>query len=83
MAQFNPTKFYQLGNGGSLVFEKDLDALTEFLERPHPEFFGGQVNDQPGGELQWVVVGDIRGKMEPPTSERIHFSVWGIGRAHV
>ncbi|KAK1694257.1 hypothetical protein QYE76_010954 [Lolium multiflorum] len=36
--------------------ERDLDALSEFLERPHPEFFGAQVNDQPGGELQWVVV---------------------------
>ncbi|KAK1627299.1 hypothetical protein QYE76_001614 [Lolium multiflorum] len=45
------TKFYQLGNGGSLVFERDLDALSEYLERPHPEFHGTQVNDQPGGEL--------------------------------
>jgi hypothetical protein len=39
------------GNGGSLIFERDLEALAEFLERPHPEFFGAQVNDQPGGEL--------------------------------
>ncbi|KAK1616975.1 hypothetical protein QYE76_022492 [Lolium multiflorum] len=52
MEQLNHTKFYQLGNGGSLIFERDLDALSEFLERPHPEFFGTQVNDQPGGELQ-------------------------------
>ena len=41
MEPLNHAKFYQLGNGGSLVFEKDLDALSEFLERPHLEFFGG------------------------------------------
>ena len=69
MEQLNHTKFYQLGNGGSLIFERDLDALAEYLERLHPEFFGGQVNDQPGGQLQWVVVADLRGKMEPPMSE--------------
>lgn len=66
---------HHAGNGGSLIFERDLEALAEFLERPHPEFFGGQVNDQPGGELQWVVVADLRGKLEPPMSERIQFSV--------
>ncbi|KAK1607265.1 hypothetical protein QYE76_030938 [Lolium multiflorum] len=74
MEQLNHTKFYQLGNGGSLIFERDLEALSEFLERPHPELFGAQVNDQPGGELQWDVVADLRGKMEPPMSERIQFS---------
>ena len=68
------TKFYQLGNGGSLIFERDLDALSEFLGRPHPEFHGVEVNDQPGGELQWIITADLRGKMEPPTSERILFS---------
>ena len=87
MEMLNHTKFYQLGNGGSLIFERDLDALSEHLGRPHPEFFGTQVNDQPGGELQWVVVADLRGKMEPPMSERIQFSVresnWldGLARA--
>ena len=87
MEQFSHTKFYQLGNGGSLVFENDLDALAEFLERPHLEFFGGQIHDQPGGELQWVIIVDMRGKMEPPTSERIQFSMrennWmdGLARA--
>jgi hypothetical protein len=81
------TKFYQLGNDGDLVFEKDLDQLAEHLGRPHPEFFGMQVNDQPGGELQWVVVTDMRGKMEPPTSEGIRFTTrennWldGLARA--
>ncbi|KAK1606435.1 hypothetical protein QYE76_030108 [Lolium multiflorum] len=67
-------KFYQLGNGGDLIFERDLDALSEYLGRPHPEFHGVEVNDQPGGELQWVITADLRGKVEPPTSERILFS---------
>ncbi|KAK1692065.1 hypothetical protein QYE76_008762 [Lolium multiflorum] len=68
------TKFYQLGNGGSLIFEHDLNALSDFLERPHPEFHGIQVDDTPGGELQWIITADLRGKMEPPTLERILFS---------
>ncbi|KAK1677020.1 hypothetical protein QYE76_037868 [Lolium multiflorum] len=80
----NNTKFYQLGNGGSLIFERDLDALSQFLGCPHPEFHGIEINDQPGGELQWVITADLRGKMEPPTSERILFSInWldGLARA--
>ncbi|KAK1626801.1 hypothetical protein QYE76_001116 [Lolium multiflorum] len=68
------TKFYQLGNGGSLIFEHDLDSLSDHLGRPHPEFHGIQVDDQPGGELQWIITADLRGKLEPPTSERILFS---------
>ncbi|KAK1629727.1 hypothetical protein QYE76_004042 [Lolium multiflorum] len=68
------TKFYQLGNGGDLIFEHDLNALSDFLGRPHPEFHGIQVNDQVGGELQWIITADLRGKLEPPTSERILFS---------
>ncbi|KAK1654048.1 hypothetical protein QYE76_071853 [Lolium multiflorum] len=81
------TKFYQLGNGGDLVFERDLDAVSEILGRPHPEFHGVEIHDQPGGELQWVITADLRGKMEPPTSERILFSIkesnWldGLARA--
>ncbi|KAK1613804.1 hypothetical protein QYE76_019321 [Lolium multiflorum] len=81
------TKFYQLGNDGDLIFEKDLNALSDFLGRPHPEFHGVEVNDQPGGELQWVITADLRGKMESPTSERILFtfreSNWldGLARA--
>ncbi|KAK1648785.1 hypothetical protein QYE76_066590 [Lolium multiflorum] len=68
------TKFYQLGNGGDLIFEHDLNALSDFLGRPHPEFHGIEVNDQVGGELQWIITADLRGKLEPPTSERILFS---------
>ncbi|KAK1678439.1 hypothetical protein QYE76_039287 [Lolium multiflorum] len=67
-------KFYQLGNGGSLVFEHDLTAVSAFLGRLHPEFHGIQVNDQPGGELQWIITADLRGTMESPNSERILFS---------
>jgi hypothetical protein len=67
-------KFYQLGNGGDLIFERDLDALSEYLGRPHPEFHRVEVNDQHRGELQWVITADLRGKVEPPTSERILFS---------
>ncbi|KAK1677963.1 hypothetical protein QYE76_038811 [Lolium multiflorum] len=70
MEQLNHTKFYQLGNGGSLIL-RGTWMPSEYLERPHPEFFGTQVNDQPGGELQWVVVADLRGKMEPPMHESI------------
>ncbi|KAK1650123.1 hypothetical protein QYE76_067928 [Lolium multiflorum] len=40
------TKFYQLGNGGSLIFEHDLTAVSNFLGRLQPEFHGIQVNDQ-------------------------------------
>src|SRR4051794_12806258 len=81
------SKHYQLGQGGDLVFERDLDALSKELGRPHPEFFREQVNDQPGGELQWVIVADIRGKMEQPRSERIQFQIresnwiYGLARA--
>ena len=34
------TKFYQLGNGENLVFQKDLEELSVYLNRPFPEFFG-------------------------------------------
>ena len=43
--------FYQFGNGGDLIFERDLDQLAEMLERPHPEFFRAQLNDQEGEDL--------------------------------
>ena len=80
-------KFYQLGNGGQLIFERDLDALSKFLERPHSEFLGAQLPGPPGGDLQWLVTADLRGKIEAPVSGRIQFSVrennWldGLARA--
>ena len=67
-------KFYQLGNGGDLIFERDLDQLSELLERPHPEFFGAQLNDQGGEDLKWLIVASLRGKIEPPTAEGIQFT---------
>ncbi|KAK1608530.1 hypothetical protein QYE76_032203 [Lolium multiflorum] len=85
MEQFTQTEFYQLGNGGGLVFEQDLTELSLFLGRPFPEFFGGQVTDQPGGQMQWVIIADLRGKLEPPMTGRIQFSFrennWADGLA--
>src|SRR4051812_43740472 len=81
------SKFYQLGNGGDLIFERDLDQLSELLERLHPEFFGAQLNDQGGEDLQWLIVASLRGKIEPPTAEGIQFTLrennWlnGLARA--
>ncbi|KAK1679197.1 hypothetical protein QYE76_040045 [Lolium multiflorum] len=71
--QWSRPTFYQLGNGGDLIFERDLDGLSERLGCPHPEFHGVEINDQHGGELQWIITADLRGKVEPPTSERILF----------
>ena len=67
------TRFYQLGNGGQLVFEQDLEALADALGRPSPAFFGVELNDQPGDELQWLIYADLRGKKGSPTSENIQF----------
>ena len=81
------SKFYQLGNAGQLIFERDLDSLSELLGRPHPEFLGAQLLGPPGGDLQWLVTADLRGSIEAPTSGRIQFSVrennWldGLARA--
>src|SRR3954464_4804443 len=69
------SKFYQLGNGGDLIFERDLDQLSELLERPHPEFFGAQLNDQGGEDLKWLIVASLRGKIEPPTADGIQFTL--------
>ena len=67
------TKFYQLGNGGQLIFEQDLEELADALGRPSPAFFGVELNDQPGDELQWLIYADLRGKKGSPTSENIQF----------
>jgi hypothetical protein len=85
MEQFTQTEFYQLGNGGGLVFEQDLTELSMFLGRPFPEFFGGEVTDQPEGQMHWVIIADLRGKLEPPMTGRIQFSLrentWADGLA--
>ena len=68
-------KFYQLGNGGDLIFERDLDQLSELMERPDPEFFGAQLNDHEGEYRQWLLVASLRGNIEPPTAEGIQFTL--------
>src|SRR3954468_24247537 len=66
---------------------RDLDQLAELLERPHPKFFGAQLNDQGGEDLQWLIVASLRGKIEPPIAEGIQFTLrennWldGLARA--
>ncbi|KAK1608761.1 hypothetical protein QYE76_032434 [Lolium multiflorum] len=75
MEPFVQTEVYQLGNGGDLIFERDLHALSESLGRSPPVFYGGQVNDQPGGQLQWVIMADLPGKPESPMFGRIQFSL--------
>jgi hypothetical protein len=87
MEQFAQTEFYRLGNAGGLIFEQDLTELSLFLGRPFPEFFGGQVTDQLGGQMQWIICADLRGKPESPATSRIQFSfrdnswVDGLARA--
>ena len=66
------SKFYQLGNGGDLIFEMDLDQLSELPERSHPEFFGAQLNDQGGEDLQWIIVASLRGKIELPLPRELN-----------
>ena len=85
--RLSSASFTSWGNGGQLIFERDLDSLSELLGRPHPEFLGAQLPGPPGGDLQWLVTADLRGSIEAPTSGRIQFSVrennWldGLARA--
>ena len=69
-------KFYQIGNGGNLMFEKDLEQLIKYLGQPYPEFFGVPLNYQ-SGPTQWIVTADIRKRIGAPTRETIWFSVKG------
>ncbi|KAK1693402.1 hypothetical protein QYE76_010099 [Lolium multiflorum] len=87
MEHFAQTESYRLGNAGGLIFEQDLTELSLFLGRPFPEFFGGQVTNQLGGQMQWIICADLRGTPESPPTSRIQFSVlensWmdGLARA--
>jgi hypothetical protein len=87
MEHFAQTESYRLGNAGGLIFEEDLTELSLFLGRPFPEFFGGRVTNQLGGQMQWIVCADLRGTSESPPTSRIQFSVlensWldGLARA--
>ncbi|KAK1602721.1 hypothetical protein QYE76_008202 [Lolium multiflorum] len=84
---FIQTQVYDLANGGDLIFERDLFALTEFLGRSPPVFYGGQVADQANGQLQWLIMANLPGKPESPMFRQIQFSLrdntWvdGLARA--
>jgi hypothetical protein len=69
------TEQYQLGHGGSLVFKHDLTTLTLFLDRLYPEFKGAVINEDPNGELRWLIRGSCRGKKENLSSPRIKFEL--------
>ncbi|KAK1679805.1 hypothetical protein QYE76_040653 [Lolium multiflorum] len=86
MEHYAQTESYELGNGGSLVFERDLYLVSEKLERPPPQFHGVRIHNTPAGEQQWMITADLKGSPEPPISERILFSFkacnWVDGLAH-
>ncbi|KAK1653846.1 hypothetical protein QYE76_071651 [Lolium multiflorum] len=86
MEPYVQTETYDLENGGSLVFERDLYLVSEKLERPPPQFHGVRIHDTPTGEQQWMITADLKGSSEPPISERILFSFkacnWADGLAH-
>ncbi|KAK1695476.1 hypothetical protein QYE76_012173 [Lolium multiflorum] len=86
MEPYVQTETYDLENGGSLVFERDLYLVSERLERPPPKFHGVRIHDTPTGEQQWMITADLKGSSEPPISERILFSFkacnWPDGLAH-
>ncbi|KAK1680816.1 hypothetical protein QYE76_041664 [Lolium multiflorum] len=83
---FIQTQVYDFANGGDLIFEKDLFALTEFLGRSPPVFYGGQISDQANGQLQWLIRANLPGKPESPMFRQIQFSLrdytWVDGLAH-
>ncbi|KAK1661803.1 hypothetical protein QYE76_049962 [Lolium multiflorum] len=74
MEPYVQTETYDLENGGSLVFERDLYLVSEKLERPPPKFHGVRIHNTPAGEQQWMITADLKGSSEPPISERILFS---------
>ncbi|KAK1692972.1 hypothetical protein QYE76_009669 [Lolium multiflorum] len=86
MEPYVQTETYDLENGGSLVFERDLYLVSEKLERPPPQFHGVRIHNTPAGEQQWMITADLKGSSEPPISERILFSFkaysWMDGLAH-
>ncbi|KAK1645516.1 hypothetical protein QYE76_063321 [Lolium multiflorum] len=86
MEPYVQTETYDLENGGSLVFERDLFLVSEKLERPPPQFHGVRIHNTPEGEQQWMITADLKGSSEPPISERILFSFkaysWVDGLAH-
>ncbi|KAK1663832.1 hypothetical protein QYE76_051991 [Lolium multiflorum] len=61
MEHYAQTESYELGNGGSLLFERDLYLVSEKLERPPPQFHGVRIHNTPGGEQQWMITADLKG----------------------
>ncbi|KAK1606222.1 hypothetical protein QYE76_029895 [Lolium multiflorum] len=49
MEPYVQTETYDLENGGSLVFERDLYLVSEKLERPPPKFHGVRIHNTPLG----------------------------------
>jgi hypothetical protein len=76
---------YQLGRGGSLVFEYDLTALALHLDHLFPEFTGTLLSEHPERELRWLVKAICRGTVGDPTSITIEFefmeNTWADGLA--
>ncbi|KAK1664456.1 hypothetical protein QYE76_052615 [Lolium multiflorum] len=70
MEPFIQTQVYDLANGGDLIFERDLFALSEFLGRSPPVFYGGQITDQADGQLQWLIMANLPGSRSQPCSAR-------------
>ncbi|KAK1645065.1 hypothetical protein QYE76_062870 [Lolium multiflorum] len=62
MEPYVQTETYDLENGGSLVFERDLYLVSERLERPPPKFHGVRIHDTPTGEQQWMITADLKGR---------------------
>ncbi|KAK1618585.1 hypothetical protein QYE76_024102 [Lolium multiflorum] len=62
MEPYVQTETYDLENGGSLVFERDLYLVSEKLERPPPRFHGVRIHDTPTGEQQWMITADLKGR---------------------
>ncbi|KAK1646556.1 hypothetical protein QYE76_064361 [Lolium multiflorum] len=87
MEPFVQTQVYDLANGGDLIFERDLLALSEFLGRSPPVFYGGQIADPADGQLQWLIMANLPGQPESPMFRQIQFSLrennWvdGVARA--
>ncbi|KAK1641664.1 hypothetical protein QYE76_059469, partial [Lolium multiflorum] len=73
----SPDPSLRLGERGRLDLERDLFALTDFLGRTPPVFYGGQISDN--GQLQWLIMANLPGKPESPMFRQIQFSLRCLG----
>ncbi|KAK1614405.1 hypothetical protein QYE76_019922 [Lolium multiflorum] len=85
MEPYVQTETYDLENGGSLVFERDL-YLVSGSSNAHLPSSMESGSTTPTREQQWMITADLKGSSEPPISERILFSfkayIWVDGLAH-